>query len=149
LLFKFPTGFFKEGFIFLRRHEWKQLKILLININLKYSTLSVLYRSENYTRLSVNSLFLFIYCNRLGHLWVSIYLMLNVQSDLNDLFKHLFTNIGAVLGSLSSRQFHTKMKTSDRIGPHNSDVISLLVGCLLGDGYAYQTKGKIIETSFR
>ena len=54
-----------------------------------------------------------------------------------------------MLMGMPSRQFHTKMKTSDRIGPHNSDVISLLVGCLLGDAYAYQTKGKIIGTSFR
>ena len=43
---------------------------------------------------------------------------------------------------LQSRQFHTKMKTSDRVGPHNIDVISVLVGCLLGDAYANQTKGK-------
>lgn len=50
---------------------------------------------------------------------------------------------------LPSRQFHTKMRTSNRIGPHNSDVISVLVGCLLGDAYAYQTKGKIKGTSFR
>ena len=50
---------------------------------------------------------------------------------------------------LQSRQFHTKMRTSDRIGPHNLDVVSVLVGCLLGDGYASQTKGKIVGTSFR
>jgi hypothetical protein len=31
----------------------------------------------------------------------------------------------------TSRQFHTKIRTIDRIGPHNSDVISVLVGCLL------------------
>ncbi len=48
---------------------------------------------------------------------------------------------------LQSRQFHTKMRTSDRIGPHNLDVVSVLVG--LGDGYASQTKGKIVGTSFR
>ncbi len=41
------------------------------------------------------------------------------------------------------------MRTSDRIGPHNSDVISLIVGCLLGDAYASQTKAKIVGTSFR
>ena len=50
---------------------------------------------------------------------------------------------------LLSRQFHTKMKTSDRIGPHNLDVISVLVGCLMGDAYANQSKGKTIGTSFR
>ena len=40
------------------------------------------------------------------------------------------------------------MRTSDRIGPHDLDVVSVLVGCLLGDGYASQTKGKIVGTSF-
>jgi hypothetical protein len=47
------------------------------------------------------------------------------------------------------RQYHTKMKTSKRIGPHNSDVISVLVGCLLGDAYANQTKGETKGTNFR
>jgi hypothetical protein len=34
-----------------------------------------------------------------------------------------------------SRSFHTKVKASKRIGPHNEDVISVLVGSLLGDCY--------------
>jgi hypothetical protein len=34
-----------------------------------------------------------------------------------------------------SRSFHTKVKASKRIGPHNEDVISVLVGSLLGDSY--------------
>lgn len=48
-----------------------------------------------------------------------------------------------------SRQFHTKTLTAYRIGPHNLDVISVLVGCLLGDGYASQSKTRIKGTSFR
>src|ERR1700741_87823 len=32
-----------------------------------------------------------------------------------------------------SRSFHTKVKASKRIGPHNEDLISVLVGSLLGD----------------
>lgn len=31
--------------------------------------------------------------------------------------------------------FHTKIKADKRIGPHNSDVISVIVGSLLGDCY--------------
>jgi len=49
----------------------------------------------------------------------------------------------------TSRQFHTKIRTIDRIGPHNSDVISVLVGCLLGDGHAYKSKAAVSGTSFR
>ena len=40
-----------------------------------------------------------------------------------------------------SRQFHTKgIRSKYRIGPHNIDIISVLVGCLLGDGHAYKSE---------
>lgn len=32
--------------------------------------------------------------------------------------------------------FHTKVRASSRIGPHNQDVLSVIVGSLLGDAYA-------------
>lgn len=32
-------------------------------------------------------------------------------------------------------KFHTKVKAKSRIGPHNSDIISVLIGSLLGDCY--------------
>lgn len=35
-----------------------------------------------------------------------------------------------------NKSFHTKVKASNRIGPHNLDVISILIGSLLGDCYA-------------
>lgn len=34
------------------------------------------------------------------------------------------------------KTFHTKVKASNRIGPHNEEVISVLIGSLLGDSYA-------------
>jgi heme/copper-type cytochrome/quinol oxidase subunit 2 len=34
------------------------------------------------------------------------------------------------------RTFHTKVRASNRIGPHNQDVLSVIVGSLLGDAYA-------------
>jgi hypothetical protein len=33
------------------------------------------------------------------------------------------------------KYFHTKVRASKRIGPHDKDVISVLVGSLLGDSY--------------
>nr|UED14366.1 hypothetical protein [Ophiocordyceps sp.] len=33
-------------------------------------------------------------------------------------------------------KFHTKVRASKRIGPHNEEVISVIIGSLLGDGYA-------------
>ena len=35
-----------------------------------------------------------------------------------------------------NKTFHTKVKASNRIGPHNEEVISVLIGSLLGDSYA-------------
>ena len=32
--------------------------------------------------------------------------------------------------------FHTRVRAASRIGPHNLDVISVIVGSLLGDCYA-------------
>lgn len=49
----------------------------------------------------------------------------------------------------NSRQFHIRTQTSNRVGPHNLDVISVLVGCLLGDAYSTKSKSPIPGTSFR
>ena len=32
--------------------------------------------------------------------------------------------------------FHTRVRAASRIGPHNHEVISVIIGSLLGDGYA-------------
>jgi len=37
--------------------------------------------------------------------------------------------------NINKRYFHTKVKASKRIGPHNKDVISVIIGSLLGDCY--------------
>ena len=50
---------------------------------------------------------------------------------------------------IHSRKFHIKTYTQNRIGPHNMDVLSVLVGCLLGDAHSYKSKAKITGTSFR
>jgi hypothetical protein len=40
-------------------------------------------------------------------------------------------------------------KADKRIGPHNSDIISVLVGSLLGDGYAERLKSGGVKFKFR
>lgn len=82
--------------------------------------------------------------------------MLNVQSTRggwvklpSPLLPHNLLSLGIFSLYSISRQFHTKTSTSNRIGPHNLDVISVLVGCLLGDAYAIKSKSKIVGTSFR
>jgi hypothetical protein len=37
---------------------------------------------------------------------------------------------------LKSLMFHTRVRAASRIGPHDEDIISAIVGSLLGDGYA-------------
>jgi len=50
---------------------------------------------------------------------------------------------------LNKRSFHTKVRASRRIGPHNEDVISLLVGSLLGDAYGSRRSGEGTRFSYR
>lgn len=40
------------------------------------------------------------------------------------------------------KRFHTKIRASSRIGPHNKDILSVIIGSLLGDAYA---NSRIIE----
>jgi len=47
------------------------------------------------------------------------------------------------------RSFHTKVKASNRIGPHNEDVLSVLVGSLLGDCYANKRSVEGTRFSYR
>lgn len=51
--------------------------------------------------------------------------------------------------SNTTRSFHTKVKASRRIGPHNEDVISLLIGSLLGDAYGNRRSGEGTRFSYK
>jgi hypothetical protein len=42
----------------------------------------------------------------------------------------------------TARSFHTKVKAIKRIGPHNEDVLSLLIGSLLGDACGNRRSGE-------
>ena len=54
----------------------------------------------------------------------------NIKLIRNNLTVTNQTNI------IFNRTFHTKIRAFNRIGPHNQDIISVIVGSLLGDGYA-------------
>jgi crotonobetainyl-CoA:carnitine CoA-transferase CaiB-like acyl-CoA transferase len=50
---------------------------------------------------------------------------------------HNFTTCFTKYHAVSfNKTFHTKVRASNRIGPHNEEVISVLIGSLLGDCYA-------------
>ena len=48
-----------------------------------------------------------------------------------------------------TRSFHLNCRAINRIGPHNIDVISVIVGSLLGDAYAQNRSGEGIRLSYR
>lgn len=41
-----------------------------------------------------------------------------------------------------TRSFHSRVRSMNRIGPHNSDVISVIIGLMLGDGYCNVRTGE-------
>lgn len=45
-----------------------------------------------------------------------------------------------------NRSFHTSCRAVNRIGPHNEDVIAVLIGLLLGYGYAVNRSGEGVLT---
>uniref|UniRef100_UPI0022385A91 LAGLIDADG endonuclease n=1 Tax=Ramaria cf. rubripermanens TaxID=2016387 RepID=UPI0022385A91 len=49
----------------------------------------------------------------------------------------------------STKSFHTQCRAMKRIGPHNIDVISVIFGLLLGDGYASNRSGEGVKISIK
>lgn len=47
------------------------------------------------------------------------------------------------------RYFFTKTPSKNRIGPHNVDVVSVIVGSLLGDAYGYKRTSEGVRLCFR
>lgn len=47
------------------------------------------------------------------------------------------------------KNFHTKIASQNRIGPHNRDVLSVIFGSLLGDGYANSRTIEGVRFSFK
>jgi hypothetical protein len=50
--------------------------------------------------------------------------------------RSIISTHGFAKNYLASLMFHTRVKAASRIGPHHADVISVVVGSLLGDCYA-------------
>ena len=45
--------------------------------------------------------------------------------------------------------FHTIVRAKNRIGPHNEEIISVLIGLLLGDGYANNRTGEGVRIAIK
>lgn len=49
----------------------------------------------------------------------------------------------------NNRNFHTRCRAINRIGPHNIDIISVIFGLLLGDSYANNKSGEGVRISIK
>ena len=58
------------------------------------------------------------------------------NSSIESNFKQNSLNLTISNIKIQKRGFHSRARAIKRIGPHNEDVISVIVGSLLGDGYA-------------
>nr|QKQ12913.1 Cox2 [Sparassis crispa] len=64
------------------------------------------------------------------------------------IYKYNVSNISNGL-YLSKHFFHSRSRAMYRIGPHNIDVISVIFGLLLGDGYASNRSGEGVRISIK
>jgi LAGLIDADG DNA endonuclease family/Cytochrome C oxidase subunit II, transmembrane domain len=62
--------------------------------------------------------------------------------------KYSMSNITNGL-NISKQFFHSRCRAINRIGPHNIDVISVIFGLLLGDGYASNRSGEGVRISIK
>jgi hypothetical protein len=53
------------------------------------------------------------------------------------------------LGGQSVRMFNTRCRAINRIGPHNIDIISIVFGLLLGDGFASNRTGEGVRIAIK
>lgn len=59
----------------------------------------------------------------------------NWLAQVNFIRRSLYSNPYISTNLIFKRTFHTKMRASSRIGPHNEDILSVVIGSLLGDAY--------------
>ena len=64
------------------------------------------------------------------------YVSSNWLAQVKDTDYSLYSKFHKLPSLEFKRAFHTKIRASSRIGPHNQDVLSVVIGSLLGDAYA-------------
>jgi hypothetical protein len=63
--------------------------------------------------------------------------------------RSLSNKVIKILEESSRRKFHTRMKAASRIGPHSFEVLSVIVGSLLGDCYGNRRSVEGTRLCFR
>lgn len=64
------------------------------------------------------------------------YISLNRLAQAKDIGYTSFIKSYKLTSLEFKRTFHTRVRASNRIGPHNEDILSVIIGSLLGDAYA-------------
>ena len=105
------------------------LKLHILN-KIKDTSLTVLLPMSNRTGEKNNTL-----VPRLAQVQSTSFMLQLPNMSITRYTKHNSTVFLTKPVSLN-KTFHTKVKASSRIGPHNEEVISVLIGSLLGDSYA-------------
>lgn len=72
--------------------------------------------------------------------------LLNINSKLSLMN---LTNLRLRTNLLSKTHFHTRCRAINRVGPHNLDVISLIFGLVLGDGYMNSKTGEGVRIAVK
>jgi LAGLIDADG DNA endonuclease family len=71
-------------------------------------------------------------------------------TNLNSKLKNYPVSTTSVTKNMNSQNlFHTRCRAINRIGPHNLDVISVMVGLLLGDGYLNNRTGEGVRMAVK
>lgn len=53
------------------------------------------------------------------------------------------------INKIQKRSFHTNVRGMNRIGPHNKDVVDIIIGSLLGRAYANKRSGEGVRICYR
>lgn len=124
-------GFLKDG---LKSHILKKIK-------------DTIFGQKNITQQIYFKLYEFKYIYKL--FYYPFYHIIN-KRKINNLLLNIPNNRNRQNGIfVPMRCFHSRCRAINRIGPHNIDIISVLVGLLLGDGHASNRTGEGIRFSIK
>jgi hypothetical protein len=79
----------------------------------------------------------------------NIYVSSNGLAQVKDTGYTLYFRSSKLTILQFKRTFHTKIRASSRIGPHDQDVLSVVIGSLLGDAYANSRTVEGTRISYR
>lgn len=88
-------------------------------------------------------------CGRSYQLYIKNYLFFPYRLGLNQ--KNLSACEASVFGKGEGRKYYhiSNIRAVNRIGPHNEEILSVIIGSLLGDAYANKRSGEGVRLCYR